>query len=107
MISIQLIVSIENNLNVSFSRVRYVDIAPLVGLNPSVQGEDIPTFGMFFARLPNSIFVKIVNDLEELESQYGNVDQHINEEAQSRYIAGVGIPSYFGNLTVIGFSANV
>ena len=102
MICIQLIVAIENDLNVSFSKVRYMDIAPLVGLDPRVRGTDIPTFEMSCARLPNAIFSTIIDDLHRLELQYGSVKEHKNEEARSRYLSGVGSPSYFGNLVVIG-----
>ena len=79
----------------SFSKVRYVDIAPLVGLDPRVEGDDIPTFKMSYARLPNAIFSKIINDLQELEAQYGRVKKHTNEETRSRYLAGVSSLSYF------------
>ena len=85
----------------SFFKVRYVDIAPLVGLDPRVRGTDIPTFEMSCARLPNAIFSIIIDDLQRLEAQYGRVENHINEEARSRYLSGVGSPSYFGNLAVI------
>jgi hypothetical protein len=84
-----------------------VDIAPLVGLDPRVKGDDIPTFEMSCARLPNSIFSIIVSDLQRLEAQYGRVEKHVNEETRSRYLAGVGSPSYFRNLAVIGFTTNI
>jgi hypothetical protein len=107
LICIQLTVATENNLDVSFSNVRYVDIAPFVGLDPYVDGTDIPTFEMSFARLPNAIFSTIIDDLHRLELQYGSVKEHKNEEARSRYLSGVGSPSYFGNLVVIGFTTNI
>ena len=92
----QLIIAIENGLNVSFSKVLYVDIAPFVGLDPRVEGTDIPTFEMSCARLPNSTFSIIVSDLQRLEAQYGSVEMYLNEETRSRYLTGVGNPSYLG-----------
>ncbi|KAN0079175.1 hypothetical protein V8E54_004389 [Elaphomyces granulatus] len=79
----------QNDINVSFSKVRHADIAPLVGFDPRVRGHDIPTFEMRCARLPNSIFSIILRDLQRLEAQYGRVENHLNEETRSRYIAGV------------------
>jgi len=104
LIYIQLIVATENDLNVSFSKVQYVDIAPRVGLDPRKRGEDIPTFEMFHARLPKASFPIIIGDLRRLEKQYGSMAKHENEEARSRYLSGVGNPSNFRNPTVIGKS---
>jgi hypothetical protein len=81
---------------VSFSNVKYVDIAPFVGLNPYVEAMDIPTFEMSLARLPNANFSMIIDDLHRLELQYGSIREHRTEKARSRYLAGVGSPSYFG-----------
>ena len=88
----------------SFSNVQYVDIAPLVGLEPSVDGDDIPTFEMFHARIPSRIFPPIVDDIQMFETQYGPIGKHRNEEARSRYLSGVGSPNNFRNPTVIGKS---
>jgi len=97
-------VATEHNLNVSFSKVQYADIAPLVGLDPTIEGQDIPTFEMFHARLPSRIFPLIVDDLQMFETQYGPMNKHRNEEARSRYLSGVGSPNNFRNSTVIGKS---
>ncbi|OCK97655.1 uncharacterized protein K441DRAFT_675041 [Cenococcum geophilum 1.58] len=86
----------QNNLNVSFSKVQYVDIAPMVGLNPAVKGDDIPVFNMFRARLPNAIFRKIVEDLQAFSAQYGPMDKHENEEARARYLSG-----YFNKIVAL------
>jgi len=84
---IQLIADVGNNLEVSFSK--YVDIAPLVGLEPALEGDDIPTFDMFRARLPNHIFNQIIKDLQVFTAQYGPLGKHKNEEARARYMSGV------------------
>jgi hypothetical protein len=78
-----------------------MDIAPSVGLDPYLNGTDIPTFEMSCARLPNAIFSIIIDDLQRLEAQYGRVEKHMNEEARSRYLSGVGSPSHFGNLVTV------
>lgn len=86
----------QNNLDVSFSKVQYVDIAPMVGLKPNVKGSDIPLFDMFRARLPNDIFYKIVEDLQAFAAQYGPMDEHENEEARARYLSG-----YFNKIVAL------
>jgi hypothetical protein len=104
LICIQLIVATENGLNVSFSKVQYSDIAHMVGLNARAAGRDIPTFEMFHARLPKALFRQILEELRVLEAQYGCLVDHANEEARSRYLAGVGNPSNFRNPTMTGKS---
>ena len=93
MTGVVLIVAVENNLEVSFSKVQYADIAPMVGLEPIVHGDDIPTFDMFRARLPNHIFNQTVEDLRLFSAQYGPMGKRQNEEARARYLSGVGSPS--------------
>ena len=67
----------------------------MVGLDPTVKGNDIPFFDMFRARLPNAIFHKIVEDLQAFSAQYGPMNRHENEEARARYLSGVYSPSSF------------
>ncbi|KIX05927.1 uncharacterized protein Z518_03901 [Rhinocladiella mackenziei CBS 650.93] len=90
----------ENHLEVSFSKVEYTDIAPLVGLQPHARGNDIRTFDMFRARLPNHVFNGIIRDLGVFSKQYGPVGQHQNEEARSRYLSAYfnQIVAMFGGL---------
>ena len=78
-----------------------MDIAPIVGLDPNVKGDDIPSFDMFRARLPNAIFHKIVEDLQVFSAQYGPMDRHENEEARARYLSAVCSPSSFKSPTTI------
>ena len=56
----------------SFSKAKYVDIAPLIGLDPGKEGEDIDTFSMSRARLPDTVFQQILVDLHTLAFQYGS-----------------------------------
>ncbi|RMZ82040.1 hypothetical protein DV736_g6643, partial [Chaetothyriales sp. CBS 134916] len=77
-----------NNLDVSFSKVKYEDIAPKLGLRPSLRGNDIPNFEMSGARLPSSVFSQILADLQLFSFQYGPPSMHINEEARGRFLSG-------------------
>ena len=82
-------VALDNNLEVSFSRVKYDDIAPRVGLYHSRDGYDIPTFPMFRARLSDGVFMEICKDIELFTLQYRPLDEHDTEEARSRLISAV------------------
>ena len=79
----------ESGLNVSFSKVKYRDIAPRVGLSPELGGRDMETFEIHRARIPTSLFKEIVQDIEIAMKQYGEPVQHKNEEARSRFLAPV------------------
>jgi hypothetical protein len=81
-------------LPASFSKVKYVDVAPYVWLDPSVDGRDIQKLEIFRSRLPMYLFQKIFTDVDEATLQYGRMEYHGNEEARSRYIASVSSPSY-------------
>ena len=87
---------LENNLDVSFSKVKYIDIAPKVGLDPGREGDDIPKFEIFCARLPNSVFSKILVDLQDFEWQYGPLSKHDDEEARACYLSG-----YFNKIVAL------
>ena len=103
-----LIVAIANSLDISFSKVKYVDVAPMVGLDPNVKGDDIPSFNMFRARLPNTIFHKIVDDLQVFSAQYGPMDKHENEEARACYLSAVCSPAPLKSpLLYRKFTANI
>jgi hypothetical protein len=71
-----------------------VDIAPIVGLDPSLEGSDIPSFDMFRARLPNAIFHQIVGDLQTFSAQYGPMSQRKNEP-RARFLSAVSTLSSF------------
>jgi hypothetical protein len=98
---VNLIIAVENNLDVSFSKVKYVDIAPKIGLDPILRGDDIPPFEMFRARLPNATFHQIVRDLRVFAAQYGPMGKHENEEARARYLAGVNSSGSFKSSTTV------
>jgi hypothetical protein len=80
---------VEKGLNVSFSKVTYFDIAPRVGLEPLLGWTDMQTFNIHRARIPTSLFKQIVADLQIVMYQFGDPQEHVNEEARSRFIAPV------------------
>ncbi|KAI9769791.1 MAG: hypothetical protein M1840_003785 [Geoglossum simile] len=77
----------DNDLEVSFSRVRYKDIAPKIGLQPYSDGLDIPTFPIFRARLSNDLFRKILEDIQLFTFQYRPLSLHDTEDARSRFLS--------------------
>ena len=81
----------EKGLHVSFSKVEYTRIAPYVGLDPSGNARDAPTFPLHRARLPTSLFKEIVQDVQLIMKQYGPPVDHQNEEARSRFLVPVSI----------------
>jgi len=77
----------EKGLDVSFSKVAYRDIAPRVGLDPLLKGNDMQAFDIHRARIPTSLFKAMVEDLGVVMNQYGEPRDHKNEEARSRFLA--------------------
>ena len=71
-----------------------MDIAPFVGLEPIREGYDIEPFAMSRARLPDTVFQKILADIHGLALQYGTIRQQRNEEARSRFLSAVRWPPY-------------
>jgi hypothetical protein len=82
--------SLAKGLDVSFSKVKYYQIAPFVGLEPSLYLRDAPTIEMHRARIPNALFKDIIEDIEIVMKQYGPPSDHQNEEAGSRFLAPAG-----------------
>ena len=70
----------ENKLDVSFSRVKYMDITPLVGLEPRREGLGIETFAMSRARLPDIVFQKILVDLYTYALQYCTIRSNVMKQ---------------------------
>ena len=84
---------LAKGLNVSFSDVAYRDIAPRVGLDPSLKGNDMQVFDIHRARIPTALFKAIVEDLGIVMNQYGEPRDHKNEAARSRFLAPVSAQS--------------
>ena len=73
----------------SFSKVKYKDISPRVGLDPAKRGTDMDNFDMYRAGLPLDTFDAIITDIEDYNQQYGYREEHHNEEASSRWFSMV------------------
>jgi hypothetical protein len=89
-------------LKVSFSKVKYKDVAPYVWLNPDSNGRDICQLDAFRSRIPRDIFQKIYADVNKAALQYGRMISHDNEEARSRFISSFfsEILYLFGNRVI-------
>ena len=69
------------DIDLSFSDVKYVDIAPLVGLSPYRHTNDIEAFDLRRSRIPTALFKSIVEDIDLMLVQYGPPIEHCTEEA--------------------------
>jgi hypothetical protein len=79
----------EKGLNVSFFNVKYLDIAPFVGLDPLRNFGDAPLFDLRRSRIPTALFRDIVTDIDVLLIQYGTLQNHTTEEARSRFLSPI------------------
>ncbi|KAN0133984.1 hypothetical protein V8E53_008202 [Lactarius tabidus] len=75
----------------SFSNVSFREIAPFVGLDPIGQIWlcDAPRFNLHRSRIPTSLFKAIVEDMDILLTQYGNLRCQATEEARSCFLAPI------------------
>lgn len=80
------------SLDASFSKVRFDDIAPLVGLDPGASLRDTPLFPVCRARVTNSLFARVVEDIHIATNNFGFHQEHDNGEARSRAVAPVRCP---------------
>jgi hypothetical protein len=69
-------------------------MAPRVGLQPTLFGNDLPKFDIHRARIPTPLFKDIIKDLDIIMKQYGEPRDHGNEVARSRFLAPVSIFSW-------------
>ncbi|TDL16563.1 hypothetical protein BD410DRAFT_731203 [Rickenella mellea] len=79
----------EKGLNVSFSKVKYKEIAHYVGLDHVKRFNDAVLFDLYRSRVPNVIFRSIVEDIDMLILQYGPLMDQANEEATSRTLSPI------------------
>jgi hypothetical protein len=63
-----------------------------------MRGDDIPSFEMFYAQLPKSVFSEILVDLQAFAWQYGPLSRHNGVSDRARFLS-----AYF-NKTVALFS---
>ena len=81
----------EQGLDVSFSNIKYEDIASFVGLEPWHEFSDVKTFELHRARIPDTLFKDVLQDMDIMQMQYGPPNVHKTEEARSRFLAPVNI----------------
>lgn len=74
---------------VSFSKVKFLDIAEFVGLDPLKNLKDIKTFDLHRSRIPTKIFKSIVEDMDILLVQYGPMPEQKTEATRSRFLSPV------------------
>ena len=67
----------------------YVEVAPLVGLDPPKFLTDIRTFDIHRSRIPTDLFKSIVTDIDVMLMKYGPPPMHMTEEAGSRFFSPV------------------
>ena len=80
----------EKGLNVSFSNVKFIDVAPFVNLDYIRNLGDAPLFDLRRSRIPTDFFKDIVSDMDILLIQYGTLQSHTTQ-ARSRFLAPVSI----------------
>jgi hypothetical protein len=73
-------------MRVSFSNA---EVAPLVGLDPHLELQDILTFEIHRSRIPTDLFKSIVVDMDVMMVQYGPPHVHKTEEARLRFFSPV------------------
>lgn len=81
--------SLEKGLASSFSNVKYHEIAPFVGLEPTLRLRDAPTLEMHRARISNVLFKDIIGDIEIVMDHRWIT--RTRKEATSRFLAPVGV----------------
>jgi len=79
----------EKGKNVSFSNLTFPEIAPFVGLDPREELGDATFFDLHRSRIPTSLFRAILEDMNIMLIQYGNMQRQTTEEARSRFIAPI------------------
>ncbi|KAF8632531.1 hypothetical protein AX17_004817 [Amanita inopinata Kibby_2008] len=80
---------LDQGFDVSFSRVKYHQVAPFVGLEPAKQLFDIGTFELHRSRIPTDLFKSIIKDMDLLLMQYRSLGRRDTEEATSRFLSPI------------------
>jgi len=70
-------------------RVSFSNAAPLVGLDPDLELQDISTFEVHRSRISTELFKSIVEDMDVMLVQYGPPHVHETEEARSRFFSPI------------------
>ncbi|KAF8542350.1 hypothetical protein BDD12DRAFT_979066 [Trichophaea hybrida] len=77
----------DEQIDVSFSKAKYRDIAALYNLNPDSHMWDAKRFEVTRARLPTGVFQRIVTDVNQMLQVYGPPELHRSEDARSLFLA--------------------
>ncbi|KAF8345555.1 hypothetical protein F5887DRAFT_965637, partial [Amanita rubescens] len=77
----------DQALKLSFSDVKFYDIAESVGLEREQKLKDIGTFNLCRSRIPTLLFRSIVEDMDVFQIQYGLLPYQKNERTRSRFLA--------------------
>jgi hypothetical protein len=77
----------DEQLDVSFSKAKYSEIAMFYNLNPRYHMWDADRFHMKRARIPTDVFQRIVSDIDLMLQVYGPPELHGTEDARSRFLA--------------------
>ena len=75
--------------NTSSSTVKYMEVAPLVNLDPAREFNDCPRYHQPRSRILTALFKEIVKDIDLILLQYGPGQCHRSEEARSKFLAPV------------------
>lgn len=94
-ISIWLIIALENKLDVSFSNIKYQDIALIVGLEWGKNGHNMITFDIAHIQLPDEVFQKILLELKTFAFQYDSINIQKNKETRLIYFSVISFFIFF------------
>lgn len=91
-VSLSLVQALEDRTTGSFSAAEYDQIAHHFWkkddtLSHLARGHDILVLPLQFCRIPMALFKEIVADVDRAKLQYGEFQQHANEEARQRFVA--------------------
>ena len=76
MCKIRLVTALENKLDLSFSNVKYRDVALIGVLAQQKEGSEIRTYIMVRTQLPHEVYRQILMELDAFSLQYGLTSQH-------------------------------
>lgn len=76
-------------MKINFANIQYDAVAPFVGLRPTCDMRNIPTFDLHRSRIPTPLLKSIVQSIDLMLVQYGPVVEHFTEETTSQFLSPV------------------
>lgn len=76
-------------MKISFSNIRFEDIAPFVGLDHLRMTRGVGTFTLCRSRISTKLFKSIVEDIDVMMLQYEPPIEHETEVARSRFLSPI------------------